>query len=268
MERAGVKYCAKAIMGDNYQVLKGASMDTDCFIITGTSRGIGEATAQLLLENGAAVFGLSRGDSERLSRYPNYFHHNVDLSDTYKTEQTLIDIMKRINKESYNKLCLINNASMVEPLKRIEGCNTDEITRNLQISLIAPIVLTSCFIKHTAMRMNRKIINISSGSGTYPAPDMSIYSTAKAGLNMFTRCVGLEQSGISNPIEIIAVDPGMVETEMQRIARTQPDFAMADYFNKAYADGHLQSTREVAQHILAIIEADIETGKIVNYSVH
>lgn len=91
-------------------------------------------------------------------------------------------------------ICLINNAAMLEPLKSIEECGAWEINKNLQISLIAPIVLSSCFIKQTHhFQGRRKIINISSGSGKYPAPDMSIYCTAKAGLNMFTHCVGAEQ---------------------------------------------------------------------------
>jgi benzil reductase ((S)-benzoin forming) len=204
-----------------------------------------------------------------LNHNQKYFHFNLDICDTYKTEKTLSEIIKGINDEAYDKLCLVNNAAMVEPLKTIESCEIDEIAKNLQISLVAPIVLTSCFIKNTAaIRMKRKIVNISSGSGTYPAPDMSIYCTAKAGLNMFTRCVGREQAGNSNPIQIIAVDPGMVETEMQRIARTRPDFAMADYFNKAYAEGQLQTVKEVAYYLKAIIEKDIEPGKVINYIEH
>ncbi|WP_259391424.1 SDR family NAD(P)-dependent oxidoreductase [Paenibacillus sp. 1011MAR3C5] len=78
----------------------------------------------------------------------------------------------------------------------------------------------------------RKIVNITSGSGSYPAPGMSSYCSAKAGLNMFTQCVGLEQQNQPNPVEVIAVIPGMVDTEMQAIARSKDEqsLGMAQQF--------------------------------------
>jgi benzil reductase ((S)-benzoin forming) len=165
-------------------------------------------------------------------------------------------------------LCLINNAAMLEPLKSIEDCNAWEINTNLQISLIAPIMLTSCFIKQSNLfQGRRKIIHISSGSGRYPAPDMSIYCTAKAGLNMFTQCVGAEQKSLPYPVEIIAVDPGMVETDMQKHARgkNEEDFKMSAFFKDAYNNGQLQSTENLGKHLIDLINKKIETGKLVNY---
>lgn len=166
------------------------------------------------------------------------------------------------------KICLINNAAMLEPLKSIEECSAWEINKNLQISLIAPIVLSSCFIKQTNhFQGRRKIINISSGSGKYPAPDMSIYCTAKAGLNMFTHCVGAEQKSQPYPVEIIAVDPGMVVTEMQKLARrmNENEFGMSAFFTDAHNNGQLQSTENLGKHLINIINKNFDTGKLVNY---
>lgn len=162
-------------------------------------------------------------------------------------------------------VCLINNAARVEPLKSIEDCLAEEIIHSFHINLIAPIVLSSIFIKKTeGMKIRRKIINISSGSGTYPAPDMSIYSSTKAGLDMFTRCVGAEQINKDHPVEIIAVYPGMVDMEMQRIARSE-ESAMTDFFKKAYTNGELQSADHLAQDIKRMIEKKFETGRLANH---
>ncbi|WEK56056.1 MAG: SDR family NAD(P)-dependent oxidoreductase [Candidatus Cohnella colombiensis] len=170
-------------------------MNISHFIITGTSRGIGEQLARMLLENGNFVYGISRGDSNVLNKYENYIHFNFDLSDVLGIEHLLSKIFDQININNTGLICLINNAAMLEPLKSIDQCNAEEINKSLQISLIAPMVLSSCFIKQTDnVQTRRKIINISSGSGTFPAPAMSVYSTAKAGINMFTQCVGAEQS--------------------------------------------------------------------------
>ena len=85
---------------------------------------------------------------------------------------------------------------------------------------------------------------------------------------MFTQSVGLEQSNNGNPVEIIAVEPGMVETQMQQTARSQPEdeFAMAKYFKDALVKGELMTTDELADHLLRIIDQKIQTGKIISYN--
>jgi len=247
----------------------GNLMITSHFIITGTSRGIGKQLAKMLLEKGNFVYVISRGDSNLLDKYENYIHFNFDLCDVLEIEHLLSKIFDQVNIDNMRMICLINNASMLEPLKSIDQCNAEEINKNVQISLIAPMVLTSCFIKQTDdVQVRRKIINISSGSGTYPAPAMSVYCTAKAGINMFTQCVGAEQSKQKNPVEIIAVDPGMVETEMQIVARgkNDQDFEMAKFFKQVHQTGQLQSTEDLGKHLLNIINKEIEPGKLVKYS--
>lgn len=238
------------------------------FIITGTSRGIGGQAAKMLLEKGNVVYGIARGEANGLEHYPNYNHIHYDLSNILQIEGMLKGIFDRIDESDAEMICLMNNAAMLEPLKTIDQCSAEEINIHLQISLAAPMILTSSFIKLTDnMPVRRKIINISSGSGTNPAPAMSVYSAAKAGLNMFTGCVGLEQLSRNNPLEIIAVDPGMVETEMQATARGKnaEDFEMAAYFRQAYRAGQLQSPEELGNHLLKLIEKKVEPGKMVKY---
>lgn len=244
-------------------------MSKSYFIITGTSRGIGKQLSTMLLEKGDFVFGISRGDSNDLVKYKNYVHINYDLSNALGIEYLLNKIFEQINLKNTEMICLINNAAIIEPLKSIDQCNAEEINKNIQISLIAPMVLTSCFIKETEnVQFRRKIINISSGSGTYPAPAMSVYCTAKAGINMFTHCVGAEQSKKQFPVEIIAVDPGMVETDLQIIARgkNEQDFEMVNFFKQAHQIGQLLSKEDLGKHLLNIIDQKVETGKLINYS--
>lgn len=244
-------------------------MSRNHFIITGTSRGIGEQLAKMLLDKGDVVHGISRGASHVLSEYENYTHHPFDLSQISGTQDLLQHIFSLMDLSNSEMICLINNAAMLEPLKTIDKCTPEEINLNLQTSLIAPIVLTSCFMNQTnELHLRRKVVNISSGSGTYPAPAMSVYCTAKAGINMFTACVGAEQANQLFPVEIVAVDPGMVETELQMIARGKADeqFEMAKYFRQAHDTGQLLSTETLGEHLLHIIEKKIEPGKLVAYS--
>ncbi|WP_110930152.1 SDR family NAD(P)-dependent oxidoreductase [Paenibacillus bouchesdurhonensis] len=244
-------------------------MERGNFIITGTSKGIGEQLASMLLDRGHYVYGIARGSSEALRSYSNYTHRTFDLSEIKAIDSLIEEIVNGVNINDSEIICLVNNAAVLEPLKPIERCTPVEIQQHLQVSLMAPMILTSSFIRCTEhMDIRRKIMNLSSGSGTHPAPGMSVYCTAKAGINMFTECLGLEQSSRSRPVEIIAVDPGMVETELQAAARgkDEQEFGMAKLFKQAHESGQIQSTEELGRHLLRIIEDEIAPGRLVNYA--
>lgn len=92
-------------------------------------------------------------------------------------------------------VCLVNNASAVDPITSIEKCPPTEIESHVRIGLIAPMILTSLFIrKFSGDKIRKKVAFISSGLAFSAAPDASIYCSSKAGLNMFTQCIGLEQN--------------------------------------------------------------------------
>jgi len=119
------------------------------FIITGTSKGIGEALAIALLEDNHQVFGISRSQST-LAAYENYHHEQFDLGDTVKIGQMLNEVIGKMEfTTDYNMICLVNNAAMLEPIKAIEESTPAEVTGNLNVNLIAPIMMSSQFIKLT-----------------------------------------------------------------------------------------------------------------------
>src|SRR5690606_13471914 len=129
------------------------------------------------------VCGISRGSSELLDCYPNYVHLQFDLQQTNELESIIARALEQVDHRSMDMVCLINNAAMLEPLLPIEKCSAKEIASHIQVTLMAPMILTSVFIKLTEhWNVRRKVIHISSGSGSYPNPSMSVYSTAKAGL--------------------------------------------------------------------------------------
>jgi len=158
---------------------------------------------------------------------------------------------------------------MLEPLLPIEQCKPTELIANIETGLLAPMILTSSFIKSTShLHVRRKIINITSGSGAYPAPGMSSYCSAKAGLNMFTQCVGQEQMNGTNPVEVIAVIPGMVDTELQAVARSKDEssFVLASQFRQVHEAGQLITPEEISAHLQRIIENRYTNGQIITYN--
>ena len=83
----------------------------------------------------------------------------------------------------------------------------------------APILLAQSLVQQTeSWQVHRSIINISSGSAEFPTAGMSLYCSTKAALNMFTSSIQLEQH---RALTIYTVDPGMMDTEMQAVARRE-----------------------------------------------
>jgi benzil reductase ((S)-benzoin forming) len=66
----------------------------------------------------------------------------------------------------------------------------------------------------------------------------------------------MEQSGQPNPVEVIAFDPGMVDTELQAVARgkSAEEFALSGLFNEVYESGQLQSASVVAEQLMEQLE--------------
>ncbi|MEK4661793.1 SDR family NAD(P)-dependent oxidoreductase [Priestia sp. FSL H7-0729] len=241
------------------------------FIITGTSKGIGLQLAELLLAKGDYVYGISRGCSDLLEsgeEWSGRYHHvQYDLADLTGIDDLVKRVLDQIPCQEARFIGLINNAAMLEPLRPIDQCSAEEISQSLNISLSAPMIVSSSFIQQTNhLSARRKIINLSSGSATYPAPSMAVYCTSKAGLNMFTQCVSLEQMGQQNPVEIMAFDPGMVDTELQAAARgkSTEEFALSGLFNQVYEAGQLRSPRDVAQQLIKRLDENSDASHVIH----
>ncbi|RXZ81942.1 SDR family NAD(P)-dependent oxidoreductase [Paenibacillaceae bacterium] len=233
------------------------TMKTRYFIITGSSRGIGAELSKQLLKVNHHIICIARTENIEIlntSRENNYRYDFIpfDFSNITDVNRLSDQIFKKISGANAELVCLINNAAAVTPLGSIDECNVEEIVNNVHINMLSPIILTSRFLEATRDWSAKKtIINISSGSGKYPAAGMSVYCSTKAAINMFTKCVELELKARTDAVKIYAVDPGMVNTEMQATARNETkDFPLKAYFQEAKNDGNLQEPHEVAKKII------------------
>jgi benzil reductase ((S)-benzoin forming) len=243
------------------------------YIITGTSSGIGEAIANKLLQPGNTLFCASRNMNEELveravSIGTTIFYHNTDLSDPKAVSEFASGIWKRIIPGTVERIALINNAGMISPIGPVEGNDPDKITRHIHLNLLAPIILTSSFIRHTSeMNIQKTILNISSGAASSPYFGWSAYCSAKAAINMFTQAVGLEQSFAVNPTKIISFAPGIVETAMQSEIRETDQKAFRDLekFVKLHEEGKLSSPEYVANIIVkALFDDTVAQGSVTD----
>ncbi|MCI3919573.1 SDR family NAD(P)-dependent oxidoreductase [Paenibacillus sp. TRM 82003] len=226
-------------------------------IITGTSRGIGEATARLLLERGCRVVGIARRGNAALTGFSRYSHITADLGNADKLSGVAEEALAHIAPEERSAgMYWINNAAVLHPLRDAGEATPDEIAYHLQVNLTAPMILSSQFAKLTASwPREKRILNVSSASASFLLPGMSCYCTAKAGLDTFTKVMGLEQQRKAHPVRIASVWPGMIETEMQAEVRSQSAdaFPTVEVFQGAKSNGMLTTPATAAEKLVALL---------------
>ncbi|MED0983217.1 (S)-benzoin forming benzil reductase [Bacillus paramycoides] len=241
-------------------------------IITGTSQGLGEAIAAQLLEENTTIISISRRENKELTKLTKQknshcIFHSVDLQDVHNLETHFNEIFSSIKKDTVSSIHLINNAGTVAPMKPIEKSESELLITNVHINLLAPMILTSTFMKHTKnWKVEKRVINISSGAGKNPYFGWGAYCTTKAGVNMFTQCVATEEAEREFPIKIVAFAPGVVDTNMQKQIRgaNKEDFTNLDRFTALKAEGKLLSPEYVAKAIRNLLETkDFPQGEVI-----
>ncbi|EOV9529116.1 (S)-benzoin forming benzil reductase [Bacillus cytotoxicus] len=233
-------------------------------IITGTSQGLGEAIATQLLKEHTNLICISRRPNEQLVEIANQTRsslsfHPIDLQNVHQLEADFAAILSSIELEDVSSIHLINNAGILAPMKPIEKSESEQLIANVQINLIAPMILTSTFMKHTKnWKVDKRVINISSDAGKNPYFGWGAYCTTKAGINMFTQCVATEEAEKEFPVKIIAFAPGVVDTNMQKQIRQtkKEDFTNLDRFITLKEEGKLLSPEYAAKAVVNLLETE------------
>lgn len=230
-------------------------MITACWFITGTSRGLGKALAELLLQREEVeVHGFAR---HAAIDHPRYIHHTVDLSDP----QAVADIRFAVSPE-VRQVVLVNNAGALGDILFAGDQQAVNITHTYQLDLITPHMLSNAFISAFRERDMRKIlINITSGAAKSPYAGWSIYCASKAGLDMLTLCIAKEQAEATYPCYVYAIAPGVMDTDMQTQIRSteKAHFPALQKFADLYENKQLYDVQAVAARYVAF--ADTCTGK-------
>lgn len=243
------------------------------YIITGTSSGLGEALAFKVIEEQHKLFCISRSVNETLKHKANelrtgLWYFEKDLTKTDIIPQIMEEIFSYINPSVVTEITLINNAGIIEPVKPLGECEQYEIAAHVNLNLTAVIVLVNEFIKQAqSMNCNKNIINISSGAASNPYAGWALYCSTKAGIDMITRTVALEQEGKKFPVKIISIAPGVIDTPMQEKVRNSDiaDFPMQPKFEALHKEGKLTPPLTAATNILEMLaEMKVPNGSITD----
>jgi NAD(P)-dependent dehydrogenase (short-subunit alcohol dehydrogenase family) len=192
--------------------VKRQSVSGRVVVITGGARGIGASTAQLLTSKGAHV-AIGDLDGELAAQtgaelgVPGF---GVDVTDT----EAFVAFLDRVTDALGPIDVLVNNAGIM-PLHRIDE-EPDEVTqRIISLNTMAVIRGTREIVRRwKAEGRGGHVVNVSSAAGRIPIAGASTYVASKHAVSGFSNSLHIEFQADGVPIEVTAVHPAMVRTEL------------------------------------------------------
>ena len=228
-------------------------------VVTGASRGIGNAVAEELGRGGAKVvinYSGSQEPAEELAERINQTGGGgeavaiqADVSDP-NDAQRLIDQAV----EQYGRIdILVNNAgiNVDKPMKKLEVEDWDKV---IQLDLNGCFYTVHAALPHMMGQELGSIVNMSSYIGEAGNVAQANYSAAKAGLLGFTKTAALELA--KSNITVNAVCPGFIETDMTNAI---PD-DVKEKITKTIPMGHFGQPQDIASAVRFCIENEYMTG--------
>ena len=236
-------------------------------IVTGVSRGLGEALAAAMLERGFAVLGIGRTASAKL-KGKLYHYATCDLARPSLIAAQVTPALRKLAGHRADAVTLINNAAVPTPTGLIGRLDAAEIETALTTNAAAAVVMADLFCRTFATdAIERRIINISSAAAQTAIPGSAVYSMSKAAIEMLTRSIAAEHD--EPRFRCISLRPGIFETGMQAYMRSRdPDeFPSVGMFRGFKENGLLKDPADVAARIVdRLVIGAIENGRTYNHT--
>ena len=235
-------------------------------LITGSSRGIGRATARLFAERGARIavhYHRDRAVAEAtLATLPGGPHLIVsgDLADAAAVVAFVDDVVAQAGRIDV----LVNNAAIYEdhPLAEVDYDTWQASWRRvIDTNVIGAANACYCAARHMMAQGGGRIVNVSSRGAFRGEPTGPAYGASKAALNSMSQSLARYLAPFGITVAVVA--PGFVETEMAREALTGQsgiDIRAQSPFNR------VARPEEVAYAVLFLASegAEFMTGAIID----
>lgn len=183
-------------------------------LITGASRGIGEAAARAFAAAGARVALLGRS-KEALAQIagdigPNAIAIPCDVSRFWEVEAAI-----NATLQTFGRLdVLIGNAGVIDPISQLSDADPEGWSKAIDINLKGVFHGMRAALPVMIAQGGGTIITVSSGAAHGPVEGWSAYCSGKAGAFMLTRCADHEAR--AQGVRVLGLSPGTVATDMQR----------------------------------------------------
>ena len=175
-------------------------------LVTGGTKGTGQAIAERLLQAGATVIITARNAPEKVNGSLHFI--SADLSKAEDAQKVISEVLS-----TYGRLdILVNNlGSSSTPAGGFSALNDEDWISTLQANLLAPVRLDRGFLPQMIDRKSGVIIHIASIQGILPLYDSTLpYAAAKAGLINYSKSLSNEVT--PKGVRVLTVSPGWINT--------------------------------------------------------
>jgi dihydroanticapsin dehydrogenase len=220
-------------------------------LVTGGSRGIGKAIAELFVKEGASVIIVAK-DPDRLQKTAKeigVLSVGADIRKNSEVQNVINTTMKKFGRLDI----LVNNAGILPKIKPLHEITEKEWNDVIDSNLTGQFLVTKAAIP-LLQKNGGCIINIASTAGLKAFENFSAdaYSASKAGLILLTKCWALEYA--KNKIRVNCICPGVVETDMAKEFLATP--AQRDMVNFEHPIGRFGTVEDVAKSALYFASED------------
>ncbi|MGB5472769.1 MAG: 3-oxoacyl-ACP reductase FabG [Gammaproteobacteria bacterium] len=238
------------------------SFEKQIALVTGASRGIGKAIAEVLGRRGATVIGTATSErgaqaiSEALSSAGIKGEGKVlDVTD----QDSIAALVKDVTEKYGSPGILVNNAGITRDnlLMRMKDEEWDDV---IETNLTAAFRMCRACLKGMMKARFGRIIMISSVIGATGNPGQANYAATKAGVIGFAKSLAREIG--SRGITVNAVAPGFIDTDMTRALPDEQRAALLDQI----ALGRLGDVSDIANTVAFLASSD--AGYITGETIH
>jgi len=239
-------------------------------IITGASRGLGEALVRAYLGPDCRVIGIARSPNAALEAHARALGgwldwYLEDLAEPYATDALARSIAHDMPQDA-TRYVLINNAATLGPIGAASTLEAGAAAQAFNLNVTAAMLFAARFLEATdTLDVPRQIVSISSGAARNPLAGWGVYCASKAALDMFTRVVNKEQANRPNRATLVSLAPGIIDTDMQGLVRAASpnQFPDVERFRLMKEKGQLVTPEATALRIKAYLErSDFGTSEI------
>ena len=215
-------------------------------LVTGASRGIGQAIALTLGNAGATVIGTATSEKGTEAISKQFTEHKINgqgMILNVTDDNNIAELMKNINEKYDTVDILINNAGITRDniLMRMKQ---DEWEKIINTNLSSVFKMSKAVLRGMMKKKAGRIISIASVVGSMGNAGQANYAAAKAGIMGFTKSLAREVG--SRGITVNTVAPGFIQTDMTDNLPDEQKEVLASQIPM----GRLGSVEEIAQVVL------------------